>query len=333
MKIYIVTGQTATGKTSYALNLARQCDGELINCDSRQIYKHLDIITGKDLTDKTFHSVQIKSNFDIGYYKLTTNDQQPTTKIWLYDVVDPKVYFSSFDYQQCAIAVITDIMSRGKTPIIVGGTYFYLKHLLYDIGTENIQPNWELRHNLENKTVEQLQAILTNKSKTVFDLLNHSDRNNPQRLIRKIEIISKSRDVINHVVANKITLLDKLNMSHSSSSRVRRGSINPTNLQIKFIGLKYNEKNTLHTKIENRVEERIQAGSIQEVEQLLKLGYSENDPGLQTIGYQQIIKYFKKEYSKEEAIKEWITKEKQYAKRQDTFMKKDKNIFWKIISS
>ena len=65
MKIYIVTGQTATGKTSSALNLAKQHNGELINADSRQIYRHLDIITGKDLTDKTFQSVQIKGDFNI----------------------------------------------------------------------------------------------------------------------------------------------------------------------------------------------------------------------------------------------------------------------------
>src|SRR3989338_8760356 len=99
MNLFLITGQTATGKTSYALKLAQEHNGELINCDSRQIYKHLDIITGKDLTNKTFHSVHKIDTFDIGYYELPT-------KIWLYDVVDPKDPFSSFDYQRCALYVI-----------------------------------------------------------------------------------------------------------------------------------------------------------------------------------------------------------------------------------
>lgn len=311
MKIYCVTGQTATGKTSFALNRARECNGELINCDSRQIYKHLDIITGKDLTDKTFHSVHKNNNFDIGYYKRMT-------KVWLYDIVDPKTRFSSFDYQQCAIDVIKDIIARGKTPIIVGGTYFYLKHVLYDIASETIEPDWKLRHELEDKSVEELQNILRDKSEMMIDSLNQSDRNNPQRLIRKIEIASTRHGTINRVSTNRITLSDKLKIS---------------TLDIESIGLKYDKKEALHCAIEKRVEERIQNGAIQEVEQLLKQGYKQTDPGLRTIGYQQIIKYLKKEYSKTQAIKEWITKENQYAKRQYTFMKKDININWKQINS
>lgn len=312
MKIFIVTGQTATGKTSYALNLARHHNGELINADSRQIYQHLDIITGKDLTDKIFKTVHINGNFNIGHYRLSS-DQINT---WLYDIVDPKYYFSSFDFQQCAIEVIEDIISRGKVPIIVGGTYFYLKHLLYDIGTENIAPDWSLRKDLENKSITELQTILADKSQVLFEALNQSDRNNPQRLIRKIEIVESGKQIDTEISDYSITLGDKLKIA---------------NIEFRFIGLKHLEKEILHTKIERRVEERIETGAIQEVEQLLQKGYTKNDPGLQTIGYQQIIKYISHEYSKDKAIADWITKEKQYAKRQDTFMKKDTNIKWENI--
>lgn len=317
MKIQCITGQTATGKTSYALNLAKQLNGELINCDSRQIYKHLDIITGKDLTDKTFHTVQQKNNFQIGYYELQTDDKP--VKIWLYDIVQPTDYFSSFDYQNCALETIKDIIQRNKTPIIVGGTYFYLKHLLYSIKTENIKPQWELRTMLSNKTVDELQTILKNKSTEYFDRLNQSEKHNPQRLIRKIEMFEEGNED-QQTMTNTISLPEKLKVIGMSDT-----------IEINITGLRYETKERLHTIINSRVEQRVKAGAFQEVEQLLKKGYKPNDPGLKTIGYQQIIQYLEKKCTKDEAIETWITKEKQYAKRQETFMKKDQNITWEIL--
>src|SRR5687767_13594055 len=123
-RLIVITGQTATGKTSLAADLVQKHNGEIVNADSRQIYKHLDIITGKDL------------------------DQFAGQRVWLFDVVDPKMPFSSFDFKEAALLAIDDIMKRKKTPIIVGGTYLYLKHLLYGIETENILPDWELRRSL-----------------------------------------------------------------------------------------------------------------------------------------------------------------------------------------
>src|SRR3989344_2796407 len=102
----VITGQTATGKTDLALKLSKKHNGELINFDSRQIYRYLDIITGKDL---------------------------PVSQIHLYDIVTPDQYFSSFDYALRAEEIIKNVINRGKTPILVGGTYLYLKHLLYGI--------------------------------------------------------------------------------------------------------------------------------------------------------------------------------------------------------
>ena len=133
MKIIIITGPSATGKTRLALSLARKEKGELVNFDSRQVYKYLDIITGKD---------RPKNN---------------AFKIWLYDVVDPKEYFSSFDYVRQAMKVMQDILHRKKTPILVGGTYLYLYHLLYKVETENIPPDMILRKKLN-----------TNGNKKVF---------------------------------------------------------------------------------------------------------------------------------------------------------------------
>ncbi|MFA5770139.1 MAG: tRNA (adenosine(37)-N6)-dimethylallyltransferase MiaA [Patescibacteria group bacterium] len=298
----IITGQTATGKTKLALELAKKHNGELINFDSRQIYKYLDIITGKDkdvLTMKQWNNITI----------------------WLYDIVTPDQYFSSFDFVKQVSPIIEDIKKRGKTPILVGGTYLYLKHFLYGIDDNNSPPNFELRKKLDLKSVIELQDILKKLSLQSFNRLNNSDVNNPRRLIRKIEILTGP--------------VSPSFPSGFASQKV--GSTPPGPLksrhpfQFQIIGLKYKDKSKLRQVIEKRVEERLNNGAIDEVKKLLKMGYKSSDPGMKSIGYQQIIKYLNKEFSKEKAVEDWINKEVQYAKRQLTFMKNDKNISWKEI--
>jgi len=282
----IITGQTATGKTKLALEFAQKYNGELINFDSRQIYKYLDIITGKDI---------------------------PETKIWLYNIVKPDQYFSSFDFVQQVSPIIQDIKKRGKIPILVGGTYLYIKQLLYGFEDNNSPPDFKLRNKLNNRSVEYLQKMLRKINRGVFENLNHSDRFNPRRLIRRIEI-EKHRQIPP--------------ISPISPMSPMRPPMSPIS---QFIGIRYRDKSILRKVIINRVEERLKNGAVDEVKKILKMGYTKNDPGLKTIGYQQIIKYLNKELTKEKAVEDWINKEVQYAKRQLTFMKKDKNIIWREI--
>ena len=317
----IIVGQTATGKTKLALELAKKYNGELVNFDSRQIYKYLDIITGKDLPKNSefiIQNLELKSKYNIGYYSLAIyNHLKPfTTRLWLYDVVTPDQYFSSFDFVEKVKPVIDDIKKRGKTPILVGGTYLYLKHLLYGFNDNNVPPNFELRKKLNTKTVKELQDILKKLSPESFNLLNHSDVNNPRRLMRKIEVA-----IFNSADLTDSTDSDRLNPISSGFIRFHP----------KIIGLKYQDKSKLRQVIEKRVGERLENGAIDEVKSILKMGYKSSDPGLKTIGYQQIIKYLNNELTKEKAIEDWINKEVQYAKRQLTFMKKDSNIQWREI--
>ena len=284
-KIIVITGQTSTGKTRLAQMMKDKWNGELINCDSRQIYKYLDIITGKDIVD-----------------------------VRLYDIVDPKQHFSSFNYVNVAIPVIRRILSSNKTPILVGGTYLYIKHLLYGADTERIPPNWAKRSELGSKTTKELQDDLKKISPEAYYALNNSDRNNPRRLMRKIEIALYYRKKKKSY--NPKTLSDRLHIAH---------------LSIEIIGLVFKSKETLRESIRKRIEERIKKGAISEVRKLLSLGYTKQDPGLQTIGYQQLIPVIEKRTSLEKAVDEWVTKEVQYAKRQYTFMKKDKHIQWKYL--
>src|SRR5437868_5252363 len=128
-KIIIITGQTAVGKTKLALQLAATQNGEVVNFDARQIYKNLNITTGKDINVTSFVQTNTVTNFSIGYYNEKIDNT--SVRVWLYDIVDPKQHFSAFDYQTCALTVISDIIQRKKTPILVGGSYFYLYYLLY----------------------------------------------------------------------------------------------------------------------------------------------------------------------------------------------------------
>ncbi|HRN71040.1 MAG TPA: tRNA (adenosine(37)-N6)-dimethylallyltransferase MiaA [Candidatus Woesebacteria bacterium] len=306
--IYVITGQTATGKTSYAINLANQVNGELINCDSRQIYKHLDIITGKELekTTNQFQRKQTINKYEIGSY-IFTESQIP---IWLYDIISPDISFSTFDYRTCAIPVIEDIISREKTPIIVGGSYFYLKHLLYGTVDSYVKPNPELRNELNTKSVDELQHILLQADQTLFNSLNHSDKYNPHRLIRKIEITK----------AEKVTNKKELPLKNLFPE-----------YKIEMIGFKYHLKEKLHEIITQRVIERLEQRAIEEVQNLLKM-YTSDAPGLKTIGYSQIIAHLQKQLSYKHMRKEWILKELQYAKRQLTFMKKDTHIHWQEVT-
>jgi len=277
--IYVITGQTATGKTSLALSLAKKHNGELVNFDSRQVYKYLDIITGKDL---------------------------PASAIWLYDIVTPDQYFSSFDFAEKARTVINDIIKRGKVPILVGGSYFYLKHYLYGFDVDPVPANPLLRNKLNKKTVLELQKILAKLDEKSINKLNNSDINNPRRLIRRIEILSYKGKLVKKEKGE--TIVPK-----------------------QFIGIRYSKKEDLVAAIKLRVKKRLKEGAIEEVKKVLKDGYKKTDPGLKTIGYADIIKYLEGKISREQAITQWENHEVQYAKRQYTFMKKDKNISWREI--
>ncbi len=154
-KLLIICGPTATGKTALAASLAKELDGELVSADSRQVYRGMDITTGKD---------------------------RPDAPIWLYDVVDPDEDFSVSHWVTLARDAIENIQSRNKLPIIVGGTGLYINALLYPMTTIDIPPDERLREKLKTLSVAELQQLTTR------GIMNDSDWQNPRRLIRKIEI-------------------------------------------------------------------------------------------------------------------------------------------------
>lgn len=290
--LIVITGQTTTGKTKLAIEYAKKYNGELVNADSRQIYKHLDIITGKDKKEI----------------------ERQHVKIHLLDLLTPDEPFSSFDYIIHATIAVHDIWKRNKTPIIVGGTYLYIKHLLYGQDIK-VPPNQELRQKLEKLSLEDLQKKLLSLDKSSSTTINNSDWNNPRRLIRKIEILTAQG-------AQNKGSTSEVGQRHSSEVKFDK---------LQIIGLKHSSKEKLIKAVRTRVENRLKEGAVEEVNKLLNMDYKETDPGLQTIGYRQIIQFLKGDISQDEAIGRWILKETQYAKRQYTFMKQNQYIRWKNV--
>lgn len=280
-KLLIVVGATATGKTGLGIRLARRFGGEIVSADSRQVYQEMDIITGKETSDEV--------------------------KIWLDSLVKPNYRFNVADYVACARPVIEDIWRRGKLPILVGGTGFYIKALVDGVATLNIKPDESLRAQLAGCSVSQLVSRLKSLDLKKWQQMNQSDRRNPRRLIRAIEVASQSTQSHPRGVTG----------SHP------RGVMKAKKL---FIGLTAPYK-FLYQRIDRRVDQRVKAGAEQEARRLFKK-YGQNSVLSETIGYQQWQEYFAGRISRQEAIKRWRFAEHAYARRQISWFKRDPRIKW-----
>ena len=168
-KVLVILGPTATGKTDLALILANKFNGELVSCDSRQIYRGLDIGTGK------YPNSKLQITKSKGFWEIEG------IRVWMYDVISPKKQYTVADYVKNADRVIRDIGKRGKLPIVVGGSGLYLKALLEGLPNLAIPIDRNLRKELEILTLEQLQMRLKKLSPERWNLLNDSDRQNKRR--------------------------------------------------------------------------------------------------------------------------------------------------------
>lgn len=165
-KVLVICGPTATGKTKFALELAKELNGELISADSRQVYKGHDLETGKDLD-------LIKSS---------------GIKVWLIDLLNSGEEFSVANWRKMADEAIKNILSRGKLPIVVGGSGLYIRALTENLSSVDVPRDLDLRKELEKKSVSELFNYLKQLNSDKAMSLNDSDRQNPRRLIRAIEI-------------------------------------------------------------------------------------------------------------------------------------------------
>ncbi|MEK7113015.1 MAG: tRNA (adenosine(37)-N6)-dimethylallyltransferase MiaA [Patescibacteria group bacterium] len=290
-KLLVICGPTATGKTALAVKLAKKLGGEIISADSRQVYKGMDIGTGKDLPKN--------AEKNEGYYLIKA------VRVWGYDLVDPKKDFSVANYVRFARKVVGEVGGRMKLPILVGGTGLYIQGVVDGIPTADVPKNENLRKNLIGKSPEELFEILAQQDPIRAASLNASDRKNPRRLIRAIEIAQR-----------KLQTGRELDKSFASKD-----------YSTLFVGLTA-PKEYLLGKIDERVEARVEAGVEEEIRKLLERGVSWEDQAMTALGYRQWKEYFDKGKTKEKVISEWKNEERKYAKRQITWFKRDGRINW-----
>jgi tRNA dimethylallyltransferase len=297
-KLLVICGPTSTGKTTLAIELAKKFNGELISADSRQVYKGMDIGTGKDIPKGT--KIKLPWFQKYGYYEVGG------AKIWGYDLADPRHEFNVAQYIKFAGRIISDIVKRGKVPILVGGTGLYIKAVVDGIATASIPKNNLLRKNLEKATAEELFEKLAQMDSFKAGQMNASDKKNPRRLIRAIEVA-----------------MWKINNGQKEKEIAKKKK----DFEVLMIGLTAPEK-FISARISSRVARRVEAGIKKEVQDLLKKHVTWEMPSMSSMGYRQWKDYFDGKRSEAEVIRDWEGEENKYIKRQMVWFKKDKRIHW-----
>lgn len=293
-QLLVILGPTATGKTDLALSLAKKFNGELVSCDSRQVYKGLDIGTGK-MPSHMAKVKRIKNYWEI-----------EGIKVWMYDVVTPKKQYTVANYIQDAGWVIRDIRQRDKLPIVVGGTGFYLKALLEELSNLSIPIDYRLRARFEKLTTLQLQEELQKLSPSRWESMNYSDRQNPRRLIRSIELTSM----------------------YPYRSKTQISKLKTQNYRILKIGLSASRE-ALYKRVDDRVISRIKDGMVDEVRRLYRNGLSLKRMRQLGLEYGVLADYLAgKIRTREDLIKTIQGKIHGYVRHQLTWFKKEKDVVW-----
>lgn len=272
-KIIVITGPTGVGKTKLSIALAKHYNGEIINADAMQVYKELNIGTAK-----------------------ITPQEQENIPHHLLDFKQVEEDYSIYEYQKDCRKAIKEILSKKKTPIIVGGTGLYIKSALYDYQLEKKKPNQE-QYQFQS-TEDLYQKLIQLDPKTIGKI----DSKNRRRIINALSYYEQNQTSITNNKTNKL-LYNTI-----------------------FIGLTTNRE-TLYQKINNRVDEMIKNGLIEEVASFYqKKIYTK--PLLSGIGYKELYAYFQNQITKEEAINLIKRNSRRYAKKQYTFFKHQLPITW-----
>ena len=283
--LIILTGPTAVGKTELSINLAKKLNGEIISADSMQVYKGM----------------------DIGTAKITTKEMDGVPH-HLIDILNPDEEFNVCIFKKYADAAINDIYSRGRVPIITGGTGFYIQSVLYDIQFDETEDNSKIRAELEEYANE-------NGNEKLFELLRQCDPksceaihpNNTKRVIRAIEYF--------RMTGKKIS-------EHNEEQQMRPSPYN----YLYFVLNDDREK--LYNRIERRIDIMLEAGLLEEVKELYKKYPDRTLVSMQGLGYKEIIAYLEGECSLDEAISILKRDTRHFAKRQLTWFRREKEVIW-----
>ena len=283
--LVILTGPTAAGKTKLSISLAKAVNGEIISADSMQVYKGLDI-----------GSAKIKQS------------EMEGIRHYLIDILDPKESFDVVQFQSLALTAMKEIRAKGKVPIIVGGTGFYIQSILYDIDFTETRGNGGLRKKYEE--IAEKEGVFY-----LHEMLRQCDSEsaknippqNVKRVIRALEFFEETGSKISE---------------HNALQRQKESPYNSAYFVL------HDTREKLYEQINRRVDLMMDEGLEEEVKQLKERGLSRGMVSMQGLGYKEILAYLDGEYTKDEAVGIIKRDTRHFAKRQLTWFRREKAVIW-----
>ena len=283
--LIVLTGPTAVGKTSLSISLAKAVNGEIISADSMQVYKGM----------------------DIGSAKIRKEEMQGVTH-YLVDILEPEEEFHIVKFQELAKAALEEIYAKGKIPILVGGTGFYIQAVTRDIDFTQAEQETSYREELEQfakeKGAEYLHEILREvDSKSAENI--HA--NNVKRVIRALEFYHQNGTPI------------------SEHNEEQKQQTSPYNLAYFVLTA---PREILYERIDRRVDQMMEEGLLEEVKSLRERGCHRGMVSMQGLGYKEILAYLEGEYPLEEAVRILKRDTRHFAKRQLTWFRREQDVIW-----
>lgn len=284
-KVIVIAGPTASGKTSLSIELAKRINGEIISSDSMQIYKDMTIGTAKP-----------------------TTEEMDGIKHYLIDFVSPDKRYSVAEFKKDAENAIEDILTKGKIPIVVGGTGLYIDTLIYGIEYPEIDFDENYRNELMRiaDSEDGLEKLYEEAKSIDEDAVKKISPNDKKRITRILEIYKAT--------GKTKTELEKLSRENDVKYDYKVFAINM-------------DREKLYERINLRVDLMIEQGLVEEVEKLVKK-YKDFPTAMQGLGYKEVVEFFEGKLTQDEMIDKIKQESRRYAKRQLTWFRKNKDIIW-----
>ena len=283
--LIVLTGPTAVGKTSLSISLAKAVNGEIISADSMQVYKGM----------------------DIGSAKIRKEEMQGVTH-YLVDILEPEEEFHIVKFQELAKAALEEIYAKGKIPILVGGTGFYIQAVTRDIDFTQAEQETSYREELEQFAKEKGAEYLHEKLREVDSKsAENIHANNVKRVIRALEFYHQNGTPI------------------SEHNEEQKQQTSPYNLAYFVLTA---PREILYERIDRRVDQMMEEGLLEEVKSLRERGCHRGMVSMQGLGYKEILAYLEGEYPLEEAVRILKRDTKHFAKRQLTWFRREQDVIW-----